>query len=540
MELFGFSITGKNKEEPVKSPITLVDDEGALLIEKNYVPGAMEAYGVTASFDQNIANETQLITKYREIAQIPEVDGAIDDIINEMMSVEQNNDIVDIDLDELQYSEAIKEKISAEFQNILRLLDFNNNAYEIARRWYEDGRLNYQVIIDENKFKTDGIRELRYIDPRTIKKIKEIKNEQGRANAILKQITNEYYIYSPDGFNTAASASVNGQSVLKLSADSVVYVTSGLMNHNNTMVLSHLHKTLRALNQLRALEDALLIYKISRAPERRVFYIDVGNLPKTKAEQHLRDVATKYKNKLVYDQASGEIRDDRRQMTMTEDYFLPRRSDGKATEITTLPGGQGLGSIDELQYFLDKLYRSLNVPMTRLDSSATFQFGRATEISRDEIKFAKFVGRMRKRFAVLFVKLLKRQLTLKNIMSPEEFDRIKNLISFEFAADNLFAQNKALEILSGQLDVLDKIDNVKGIYFSKEYIRRTVLNQSQEDMDQIDKQIAVEKKAEYEADHAMAVMNAAADVVPDMPEDPLGAPPPPGRDKPLKNKPTKA
>jgi hypothetical protein len=500
----------------------------------------MEAYGVTASFDQNIANETQLITKYREIAQIPEVDGAIDDIINEMMSVEQNNDIVDIDLDELQYSEAIKEKISVEFQNILRLLDFNNNAYEIARRWYEDGRLNYQVIIDENKFKTDGIRELRYIDPRTIKKIKEIKNEQGRANAILKQITNEYYIYSPDGFNTAASASVNGQSVLKLSADSVVYVTSGLMNHNNTMVLSHLHKTLRALNQLRALEDALLIYKISRAPERRVFYIDVGNLPKTKAEQHLRDVATKYKNKLVYDQASGEIRDDRRQMTMTEDYFLPRRSDGKATEITTLPGGQGLGSIDELQYFLDKLYRSLNVPMTRLDSSATFQFGRATEISRDEIKFAKFVGRMRKRFAVLFVKLLKRQLTLKNIMSPEEFDRIKNLISFEFAADNLFAQNKALEILSGQLDVLDKIDNVKGIYFSKEYIRRTVLNQSQEDMDQIDKQIAVEKKAEYEADHAMAVMNAAADVVPDMPEDPLGAPPPPGRDKPLKNKPTKA
>jgi hypothetical protein len=509
MELFGFKIEKNNiKEEPIQSPVPRLDDDGALILDSQSNPAGSgaQAWGVSASFDANITNESNLITKYREIAQVPEVDYAIDDIINEMMSIEKNNDIVDIDLDELSYSEAVKEKITSEFQNVLTLLDFNNKAYEITRRWYEDGRINYYVIIDEN-YKKDGIKELRYVDPRTIRKVRQVKQVTGRAEAILEEDQDEYYIYSPDGFSGKTGMTSTSTS-LKIAADSIVYVTSGLMNHNNTMVLSLLHKAIRPLNQLRALEDASIIYRISRAPERRVFYIDVGNLPRSKAEQHLKDVATRYKNKLVYDQSSGEIRDDRKFMTMSEDYFLPRRTDGKATEITTLPGGQQQGEMEQVEYFRNQLYRALNVPLTRLDSTSTFQFGRQTEISRDEVKFAKFIGRQRKRFSLLLLELLGKQLILKNIMQPEEFTKIRNLISFEYSADNLFSENKEMEIFSSRLDILERIEPFKGLYLSKESIQRKILRMSQEDIDNEQKLIDKEKAAGvYDDDNEQKIDN---------------------------------
>jgi hypothetical protein len=520
MELFGWKIEKKEEEKETKSPFPMLDDEGSLIIEKNWVPGAdHDAYAVATNFDDVVSSESELITKYREMSQLPEVDYAVDDIINELMSVEKANDIVDIDLDELEYSKGVKNKITDEFNHILTLLDFNNSAYEIARNWYVDGRLTYEIIVDEKDYVKNGIKEVRYIDPRTIRKIKEIKNSQGRANAILKQLADEYYIYSPTGFGRQSfnTGSISGTDVVKMSDDSVVHVTSGIMNHNKTMVQSHLHKAIRPLNQLRALEDASIIYRISRAPERRIFYIDVGNLPKGKAEQHLQNIAQKYKNKLVYDGKTGEIRDDRKFMTMTEDYFLPRRSDGKATEITTLPGGQNLGELEEVNYFLNKFYRSLNLPISRLESQSGFQFGRQTEISRDELKFAKFVARLRKRFAQLFIKLLRRQLVLKNIMTAEEFDSIKNNISFEFSADNLIAENKEQEVLAGRLDILNNIDTYKGVYFSKQFILRNVLRMSQEDIDEMEQQIGKEKKTnEYDEDNQLKSYNADPNAIAQM------------------------
>jgi hypothetical protein len=509
VQLLGFKFEKVNEEIP--SPIPSVDEEGSIVIEKNWAPGTHDAYGVAANFDNKVSSETELITKYREMAELPEVDYAIDDIINEIMSIEKPNDIVSINLDDLDYTKSIKTKITDEFNHILSILDFNNSAYEIAKNWYVDGRLNFEIIIDGETYKQIGIKELRYIDPRTIRKIKEVKNSEGRAHAIMKTVTDEYFIYSPTGFDRKAfnTGSFQTNDVIKMAADSVVHITSGQMNHNKTMVHSFLHKAIRPLNQLRALEDAAVVYRISRAPERRIFYIDVGNLPKAKAEQHLQNVATKYKNKLVYDQKSGDIRDDRKFMTMTEDYFLPRRSDGKATEITTLPGGQNLGELDEVQYFLSKFYRSLNIPVSRLENQTGFSFGRQSEISRDEVKFAKFVGRLRKRFSQLFIKLLKTQLVLKNVISLEEFNEIKNDITFEYSADNIFAENKEQELIASRLDLLGNIDNYKGVYYSKEYIQRKILRMTQEDIDENEKQIEKEKNSnEYEEDNDMIANNS--------------------------------
>lgn len=500
MKLFGYTFFERDadNQSELKS-ITPDVQDGAVLVDVTgqYDAGVGEAYGYSLSFDVDaaITSEQQLIAKYREISLIPEVEYAVDDIINEMV-VTTENQVVTIDLDELNYSSALKTKITNEFKYILDLLNFNNKAFNVLKRWYVDGRLHYQVVIDPNKYADVGISKLTYIDPRLIKKVKVVKKEKDlRTGADTYKDVDEYYLYSDNGFG----ANLPGQSMnmseqgVKMSKDSVVQCNSGLLNPTNTIVLSYLHKAIRPLSQLRSMEDAAIIYRMTRAPERRVFYIDVGNLPPAKAEQVLRRQMQQYRSKAVYDVASGTIKSDPRQMIMTEDYFLPRRAGGTATEITTLPGGQNQGVMEEIEYLLNKLYRSLGVPISRMDPQSGFNFGRVTEISRDELKFMKFIDRLRKQFSEIFVELLRRQLALKNILHPDEFDRIRNQITFEFKTDSMFEEAKFNEIMNGRLEVLSKINEYKGQYYSVEYIRRNILHQSDEEIKEIEKQIEQEK-----------------------------------------------
>ena len=449
-------------------------------------------FGTSIDLDGSYKDENDLIRRYREMSIHPECDRAIDDVVNEAIAGEIDDTPVDVELSNLKVSSGIKKKIREEFFNVLRLLDFDKKAYDIFRRWYIDGKLYYHKVIDVQNPRR-GITELRYVDPRKIRKVIEMENKKDRQFVDPKTMESqlaprsaEYYIYNPKGLRGLETSGV------KIAPDAIAFAHSGLKDMNKNVIMSHLHKAIKALNQLRMIEDSLVIYRLSRAPERRIFYIDVGNLPKQKAEQYLREVMSRYRNKLVYNADTGEIRDDRKMMSMLEDFWLPRREGGRGTEITTLPGGQNLGELEDVKYFQRKLYRALNVPESRLESESTFNLGRAAEITRDEVKFQKFVTRLRKKFSELFHDLLKTQLVLKGIITLEEWDDMSEHIQYDFIADNYFSELKEKEILNERLQLLQQMDQFAGKYFSLEYLRRQILRHTDSEMQEIDKQIEQE------------------------------------------------
>lgn len=484
--IFGWEIK-RNEKEPI-SFTPKENDDGAVVVQEGGI------YGTYVDLDGSIKTEAELVTKYREMSGHQEVDTAIDHIVNDAIINDPEETTVSLMLDGVEYPDNIKKKFTEEFEEILRLLQFNELSYETFKRWYVDGRLYYHVIIDEQD-PSQGIKELRYIDPRKIRKIRQVKEKKSVNSVSFKQTVGEYYVYNERGFAktigqaTGMAGSANG---IKIAKDSILHCTSGLNSQNGDLVIGYLNTAIKPLNQLKTMEDSLVIYRISRAPERRIFYIDVGNLPKLKAEQYLRDTMTRFKNKVVYDQATGEVRDSRKFMTMLEDFWLPRREGGRGTEITTLPGGQNLGQMDDVVYFQKLLYKSLKVPVTRLDPEQNFNLGRSTEITRDEINFDKFITRLRNKFSVLFIRALEKQLILKQIITAEDWDEIKDLIKFKFAHDNYFAELKEQEILQSRVTLLRDIDDYSSMYYSHEWIRKNVLRQSDEDIKEIDKQIKKE------------------------------------------------
>lgn len=489
-ELFGFEIKRKVEEKPIVSFAPKQEDDGALVVSEGGV------YGTFVDMDGSIRTESELVNKYREMAQHPDVELAVDDIVNEAIVADPKKEIVTLNLDELKQPDNIKKMIQAEFENVLELLEFTTHSYEVFKRWYVDGRLYYHIIIDEQNPR-EGIRELRYIDPRKIRKIRaERKRKIKGTNVTGVEVASEFFMYNERGFAKAPgnnSYSDATQAGVRIAKDAIVQVTSGLTNTAGDLILGYLNKAIKPLNMLRSMEDSLVIYRISRAPERRIFYVDVGNLPKQKAEQYLRDIMTRFKNKIVYDSGTGEIRDDRKFMTMLEDFWLPRREGGKGTEITTLPGGQNLGQIDDIVYFQKKMYKSLNVPVGRLDSEQQYSFGRTTEISRDEVKFAKFVQRLRSKFSEVFTRVLEKQLVLKGIITLDDWPEIVAAFKYEYAEDNHFAELRNTEILRDRVSMLRDVVDFAGRYYSNEWIRRNVLYQTEEDMEEIDKQIKEEQ-----------------------------------------------
>ena len=488
IKLFGYKIGKEDADaEKLKSFVPANDDDVSVSIAGGGV------YGTYIDLEGQIRSDADLIKKYREMALQPECDAAIEDIVNESLVFEDGDYPVQIVLDKLEQPESIKKKIRDEYHFIMKLLDFNNQGYDIFRRWYVDGRLYYHMVIDEKNPRT-GLKEVRYVDPRKIRKVREQKRDKNliNANALPSQNYVDYFIYSDKGFAR------DGSQGIKIAADAICYTNSGITDKDGKVIISHLHKAIKPLNQLRMLEDATVIYRISRAPERRIFYIDVGNLPKMKAEEYLRDIMQRYKNKIVYDAQTGEIRDDRRFQTMLEDFWLPRREGGRGTEITTLQGGQNLGEIDDVLYFQKKVFKALNVPITRLDSENGFSLGRASEITRDELKFSKFVNRLRLRFSHLFDKLLETQLLLKGICTRKEWQQMKEEISYDYQSDLHFAELKDAEILKERLGLLEAIDPFVGKYFSIRHIRNKVLQQSEEDIKELDKQMEEEATQQEE------------------------------------------
>lgn len=491
--LFGFEIKRKTPAEETedrqKSFAPEVYDDGAVVV------AAGGAYGTYVDLEGSAKTEAELVSKYRMMAAHSEVDRAVDDIVNEAIVSEPEEDIVKINLDDLEVPTKIKKIIEGEFEEILKLLNFKNQSYEIFKRWYVDGRLYYHAIIDDT-MPGMGIKEMRYIDPRKIRKVREIKKRRDPStNSTLVSTKREYYLYNDKGYNNSTPNAVsyyNATQGVKIAKDSIIHSTSGLMDVNNTVVQSYLHKAMRALNQLRTLEDATIIYKVSRAPERRIFYIDVGNLPKMKAEQYLKDMMTRYKNRVVYDSSSGEIRDDRKFMTMLEDYWLPRREGNRGTQIDTLPGGQLAGDMTEVEYFKKVLYEALNVPATRMNAETPFDVGRSTEITRDEVKFAKFINRLRDRFSHLFVKALEKQLVLKGVITTDDWKEFSQYIRFDFAKDNFFAELKDIDVMKERMAILKDVSEFAGRYYSHTWIRKNVLRQSEEDIEQMDGEMAME------------------------------------------------
>lgn len=503
VQLFGFEIKRKiEAKEQLRSFADPVNDDGAISVATG---GAQSTF---VDLDGTAKTEAELVNRYRSMLQQPEVQAAVDDIVNEAITISEENRVVECVTDDVDMPDSIKKKIREEFENVLKLLDFSNQGYEIFSRWYVDGRLYYHAVIDETAPKK-GIQELRYIDPRKIRKIREFEKEKpvnGSNQFTLKRVKTEYYIYSDKGYDVNTSAqqvntfdSIQG---LKIAKDSIINCNSGVLNEKNTIILSHLHKAYKPLNQLRMMEDAAVIYRISRAPERRVFYIDVGNLPKIKAEQYLREMMVNHKNKLVYDASTGEMRDDRKFMTITDDFWLPRREGNRGTEITTLPGGQNLGEMEDINYFQKKLYKSLNVPISRLEAETGFSLGRSSEISRDEVKFAKFIRRLRARFSTLFDKALEKQLILKGVIKPEEWDIIKDSIRYDFKLDNHFEELKQSEILRDRVSLLDQVNNYVGVYYSKDWVRKNVLHMSEDEIEEIEKQLKDEGEDEPKQDEA--------------------------------------
>lgn len=492
-KLFGFQITNektKKQEEQQdaknineKSFALPQNDDGAVTLQT----GAY--FGTYVDLEGVVRNEIELITRYREMAMQPELETAIDDIVNEAIVMQGHTQPLTLNLDDLKQPDSIKRKIREEFSNVLKMLNFGNMGSELFRRWYIDGRMFYHVVIDETRPR-DGIKELRYIDPRRIRKVREIqKMKDPVTGGDIIKTAREYYLYNERGIIGAHS-----NLGMRIAPDAIVNVNSGLMDSRRAMVLSYLHKAIKPLNQLRMVEDATVIYRLSRAPERRVFYIDVGNLPKVKAEQYLRDIMVKYRNKLVYDSSTGEIRDDRKHLSMLEDFWLPRREGGKGTEIQTLPGGQNLGEMEDVKYFERKLYKSLSIPISRLEMQQGFSIGRTSEITRDELKFSKFVFRLRNKFSTLFDEALRVQLSLKGICTVEEWDYFKENIYYDYITDNNFDELKKAELIQNRISVLQLADPYIGKYFSIEWARKNILNQTDDEIAEIKKQIDDEQE----------------------------------------------
>jgi hypothetical protein len=487
--LFGFTISRDKSEEASLvqqsfSPPT--NDDGALTIQ------SAAYYGTYVDLDGTAKNEVELISRYREMAMQPEIESAIDDIVNEGIVEDDDGKITQIVLDALDQPDKIKKAIKDEFNTVLRLLNYGHMAQDIFRRYYIDGRMYYHIIIDREN-PSQGIKELRYIDPRKLRKVRELKKKKDERTGVdITNLVNEYYIYN-DKVATGTSSNF-GPIGVRITTDSIISVVSGLMDSRRAVVLSYLHKAIKPLNQLRMIEDATVIYRISRAPERRIFYIDVGNLPKLKAEQYLRDIMIKYKNKLVYDANTGEVRDDRKFLSMMEDFWLPRREGNKGTEITTLPGGQNLGELEDVKYFQRKLYGALSVPISRLESNQSFSLGRSSEITRDELKFSKFVDRLRAKFSDIFNQALRVQCVLKGICTAEEWDQFKENIHYNFIKDNNFTELKDAELMTNRLSLLGQVDPYTGRYFSQAWIQRNVLRLTDDEIQEMQSEIDEEKE----------------------------------------------
>jgi hypothetical protein len=497
MQIFGFEIKVGAKQKQPLSFAQPVNDDGAVNVEATATGGS---YGYFLDVEGTAKSESELITRYRNMALQPEIQQAVDEIVNEAISVDPQNDVVQVVVDDAKVPSKVKNAISEEFQNVLRLLDFSNQGYDVFQRWYVDGRINYHVIIDEQDLKR-GIVELRYLDPRKVRLIRENDStaRDQQTGLPLKRVKAEYYMYSESGFG--ATRTMPGDSGnqtttgFKIAKDSIVRTTSGLMNETQSMVLSQLHRAIKPLNQLRMLEDATVIYTLTRAPERRIFYVDVGNLPKAKAEQYLADMMARHKNKLQYDSATGEVGDSRKFMTMTEDFWFPRREGNRSTEVDTLAGGTSLSDNDNLAYFQKKLFKSLGVPISRLEPENMYSFGRVSEVSRDEVRFGKFVRRLRTRFSILFDQLLEKQLILKGVLTPDEWMDIKNDIRYDFMKDNFFEELKQLEILRERLGTLRDIDEHTGKYFSRDWILKNVLFLNGQEIAEMQREIDAERKA---------------------------------------------
>ncbi len=470
-KVFGFEIKRASAEDPKKAPsiVPARDDDGA-----GYVTASGSHYGQYINQDGPDAKDNHaLIMKYRGVSMHPEVDMAIEDIVNE--SIVGGEEPVSVKMDNLDASASIKKQIREEFDNVIGMMNFTELGHDMFRRWYVDGRLYHHIVVDETNLKA-GIKDIRPIDAARIRKVKQVKKQKDPATgANLVKKVDEYFIYEEKPGQQSSG--------VKLSLDSISYITSGLLDEKRQKVLSYLHKALKPINQLRMMEDSLVIYRLARAPERRIFYIDVGNLPRGKAEQYMKDIMTRYRNKLVYDASTGEIKDDRKHQSLLEDFWLPRREGGKGTEISTLPGGDNLGQIEDILYFQKKLYRSLNVPMNRLEQEQQFSLGRATEISRDELKFQKYIDRLRTRFGYLFLGILKTQLTLKGVITEDDWSKMRNHIVIDFARDNHFTELKDSELLRERIQTLDAMRDYIGEYFSKEWVQKNVLHFTDDDID---------------------------------------------------------
>ena len=489
LNLFGFQISRQKEAVQQQAEKTFAppsNEDGALTIS------AAAYYGTYVDLDGTAKNEVELISRYREMAMQPEIESAIDDIVGEAICQDDDGKIIEIVLDDLKQPEKIKNAIKAEFDTVLRLLNYKNMAQDIFRRYYVDGRLYYHTIIDQSK-PMEGIKELRYVDPRKLRKVREMKKTKDERTGVeVMKVINEYYLFN-DKVTTGSSSNF-GPVGVRITTDSILAVVSGLMDSRRAVILSYLHKAIKPLNQLRMIEDATVIYRISRAPERRIFYIDVGNLPKLKAEQYLRDIMVKYKNKLVYDANTGEVRDDRKFLSMMEDFWLPRREGGKGTEISTLPGGQNLGELEDVKYFEKKLYKALNVPISRLNPETSgFSLGRTNEITRDELKFAKFVDRMRNKFADLFDQAMRIQCVLKGICTDEEWKEMKEHIYYDFIKDNNFTELKDAELMKERLSLLGDVDPYTGRYFSQAWIQRNVLRLTDDEIKEMQEEIDEER-----------------------------------------------
>lgn len=494
VKLFGFTL-GKKDVVQVQPPEqasfalpTEAINDGAVTITQNAY------YGTYVDLEGSVRNELELITRYREMSNHPECDMAIDEIVNEAIAHDDEGRVIKIVLDKLKQPESVKKKITEEFDNIQKLLNFNNLADDLFRRWYIDGRIYYHVVVNEKNPK-EGIQELRYIDPRKIRKVREVmKDRDPKTGATIIKSVAEYYVYSDRGQTTQTYTSAANQG-LRIAPDAVINVNSGLMDAKNTFVISYLHKAIKPLNQLRMIEDATVIYRLSRAPERRIFYIDVGNLPKGKAEQYLRDIMIKYRNKMVYDASTGELRDDRKHLSMLEDFWLPRREGGKGTEITTLQGGQNLGVIEDVVYFQKKLLNSLSVPVSRLEpqGGGLVGLGRTTEVTRDELKFNRFIERLRNKFTQLFDNALKIQLSLKGICTKEEWDEFKEFVFYDFVKNSNFAELRDSELLRERIATLNQIDPYVGRYFSPSWVKKNVLKFTDEEIEEMDEEIQNEQ-----------------------------------------------
>tara|TARA_Y100001938_G_C8088916_1_gene433847 strand:+ start:328 stop:1965 length:1638 start_codon:yes stop_codon:yes gene_type:complete len=502
IKLFGFEIKRTSTDDPKKKPsiVPARDDDGA-----GYVTASGSHYGQYINIDgDDVKDNYNMIMKYRGVAMHPEVDAAIEDIVNESISGSELEQPIDINLDNLETSDKIKKTIKEEFDNIVGMMNFHELAHDIFRRWYVDGRIYHHLVVNETNLKA-GIQEIRPIDSAKIRKVKQVKKKKDPNTGVsLIEKVDEYYIFQDKPGNQYSGG-------VKMTLDSISYCTSGLLDESRRRIVSYLHKALKPINQLRMMEDSLVIYRLARAPERRMFYIDVGNMPRGKAEQYMKDIMARYRNKLVYDAQTGEIRDDRKHQSMIEDFWLPRREGGRGTEITTLAGGQNLGEIEDIIYFQKRMYRSLNVPINRLEQEAQFSLGRSTEISRDELKFQKFIDRLRRRFSHLFYDILRKQLILKGIITEDDWNMMKNDIVVDYIRDNHFTELRDGELLRERIQTLDAISNYVGEYFSKEWIKKNILHLSDEDIETMDKQMSGE--GEGQEDDAEEEQQESANIV---------------------------